>query len=175
MAEIQTGSKKMAAPRWMRVLLGVSLALNLLVIGLVSGAYVRMGGLQGLDRLRAPPRTVGAAMFRELSGEDRRALRDRSNGMNMGGSMPMTHHARLMAEAMEVSEAVRAVPFDPQALSDILEQQARKRQGFQKSVQQVWVERVTTMSASEREAYGARLLHAMNRPRPKDRPAKSRD
>jgi uncharacterized membrane protein len=161
MAQSQAGSKMMAAPRWMRVLLGASLALNLLVLGLVSGALVRYGGSDGL---RPPPRTVGAALFRELPPEDRRALRDRSDGMMMMNGMNMNHHERRVAEAQAVSAAMRATPFDREALAAILEQQAAQRDGFQKSVQQAWIERVANMTEAERQAYAGRLVHAMNRP-----------
>ncbi len=160
MAESQTSGKKLAAPRWMRVLLGLSLALNLLVLGLVSGAMVRYGGADGM---RPPPRTVGATLFRELPPEDRRAIRDRSNGMMMMNGMNMNHHERRMAAASAVSAAMRAKPFDRDALSAILEQQAAQRDGFETSVQQAWIERVANMTDAQRHAYAGRLEHAMNR------------
>lgn len=163
---------KASSPVWMRVLLGGSLALNLLIAGLVGGAIVRYGGVDGL---RAPPRSMGAALFRELPREDRRALRDRSNGMMMSKGMNMNHHERQMAEAMAVSAAVRAEPFDRDALSAILKEQAKQREKFQQSVHQAWLERVANMSSAERQAYAARLEHSMSRYDAQSRRAMPRD
>ena len=46
---------KPRTPKWVRVLLALSLALNLLIIGLVGGAMVRFGGSDGM---RPPPRSI---------------------------------------------------------------------------------------------------------------------
>ena len=159
-------------PLWFRIALGVSLGLNLLVLGLVGGTMLRYGGPDGL---RPPPASVGAALFRALPGEDRRAIWDQSiampmaEGMSMPMGMPKGHHARQMAQARQVSAALRATPFDRQALAAILEEQAAQREGLQKSVQQAWLDRVAGMTEEERRAYSARLEHAMDRPRFKDR------
>lgn len=145
---------------WLRILLGVSLALNLLVLGVVGGAIARHGGSDGM---RAPPRTIGAAMFRELPREDRRVLRAQSNG---------THgdrHARQKAVALAVGKAVRATPFDSAGLVRILDEQAALRAGFQHSVQQAWLTRLAGMNDAERQDYADRLEHALNRPWFKDR------
>ena len=166
-----------SVPIWLRIVLGVSLGLNLLVLGLVGGTMVRYGGPDGM---RPPPRSVGAALFRALPGEDRRALWDRSyampmaNGMSMTEEMPKGHHARQMAQARAVGAALRATPFDREALAAILQGQAARREGFQKSLQQAWLDRVADMTEAERVAYSSRLEHAMDRPRFKDRRKKSR-
>ena len=152
-------------PMWIRILLGVSLALNLLVLGLVGGAMLRFGGPEGM---RPPPRTVGAALFRELPREDRNALLTRSNG---------THddrRARQKADALAVSAAMRATPFDTEALEAILDAQAMHRAGFQKSVQQAWLTRVANMNDAQRFAYADRLEHALKHPWFKERTRKQR-
>lgn len=138
---------------WLRVLLGLSLALNLLVVGLVGGAMIRFGGPDGM---RAPPRSVGAVMFRELSREDRRALWRHSNG---------DHRARHKEDAQAVNAAMRAIPFETSALEALLRGQAEQRLAFRNTVQQAWLTRVAAMSDAEREAYADRLEHALNRPR----------
>jgi len=168
MGEIEkTGSW---VPVWLRVVLGASLALNLLVLGLVGGAMLRYGGPEGV---RPPPRSVGAALFRALPGEDRRALREHSS-VTMKG-MKNGPHARQMELARALGEALRATPFDLEALAALLDRQAAQRVGVQKSVQQALLERVAAMSAPDRQAYADRLEHAMSRSRGKDRRKKPRN
>lgn len=137
---------------WVRVLLGVSLALNLLVLGLVGGAMYRFGGPDGM---RPPSRTAGAALFRELPQADRRALWAKSNGTRTD------QRARQKADASALASAVRATPFDVTALQALLEQQAARRAGFKASVQQAWLARVDGMTAKDRQAYADRLERAL--------------
>ena len=47
-------------PRWMRVLLGVSLALNLLVAGLAAGAALLRSNLQPVERAADDGRPAAA-------------------------------------------------------------------------------------------------------------------
>lgn len=138
---------------WLRLLLFGSLALNLLVVGLVAGAMVRFGK-PGVDR---PPRSVGTMLYRELPREDRRALWRESS--RSGGDVK----ERRRAEGMAVTAALRQVPFDPDALSTVLTAQAAEREQFHRAVQDRWLARVTGMSDAERAGYADRLEHAMTR------------
>ena len=58
------------SPLWMRILLGVSLALNLAVAGLVVGASLRLIGPDGPPA----PHTFGGALIRALPHDDRREI-----------------------------------------------------------------------------------------------------
>ncbi len=144
---------------WVRVLLGVSLALNLLVLGLIGGAMLRFGGPDGM---RTPPRSVGAAMFRELPRADRRALRTGA------GETHDQRHVRLKADAKALGAALRATPFDAAAMATLLEGHAKTRADFHISLQRAWLDRIATMSDAERYAYADRLERALNRPKGKD-------
>ena len=64
------------SPLWMRVLLGVSLALNLAVIGLAVGASFRLLGPDG-----PLPHTFGGALIRALPAEDRHEIGQRAREM----------------------------------------------------------------------------------------------
>lgn len=139
---------------WIRILLGVSLALNLAVIGLAVGAALRLGG-PGADRRPPPP--VGALLYRELPREDRRLLRSHAIGDRD------TRHARRQADALAVDAALRATPFDRAALQAVLDRQAQHRIDRQRSVQRAWLERVSRMSAEDRAAYADRLQEALRR------------
>ena len=140
---------------WLRILLGVSLALNLLVVGLVGGAMWRFGGPDGT---RPPPRTIGAALYRALPREDRRALLAQSRG-----KFPGVRDGRRKAGIQAVSAALRATPFDADAVMAILEAQAAARDDLQKSLQRAWLVRVGAMSAEQRRLYADRLERGQER------------
>jgi len=163
--EVKQDKTRSRAPLWLRILLAVSLALNLLVLGLVGGAMLRFGGPDGM---RPPPRSIGATLFRELPREDRNALLSRPHGSHGD------RRARLKADALAVSTAMRATPFDQEALKAILDTQATHREGLHKSVQQAWLTRVANMSDAKRRAYADRLDHALSHPRFKERSRKKR-
>ncbi len=142
------------ARAWVRILLGVSLALNLAVIGLVIGAAFRFGGPGGAHR---PPPPMGAILYRELPREDRKALRGRA----FGGREE--HATKRRDEAAAIDAALRAVPFDAAALDAFLDGQARHREEFLSIVQEAWLARVSAMSDAERAAYADRLMQAAKR------------
>lgn len=137
---------------WMRLLLGGSLALNLLFVGLFVGAAMRFGGPD-----RKPPQpSVGAALFREMPREHRRAL----------FSTMRSHHdidgSRRASEAQAVVQALRAQPFDPDALSRVVGQQLNRRSTWLAATQDDWLARVAEMSAQDREAYADRIEQAVS-------------
>lgn len=138
---------------WVRVLLIVSLSLNLLIVGIAAGSVYRLKGA----REAGPPPSVGMMLFRELSREDRRALRSDAQQRNSG-----FREARLK-EGAAVMEALRATPFDRDALQGVLEMQAVDREAFQRRIQAAWLSRVDEMSDEERAAYADRLQERMSR------------
>ena len=69
MAEAETKAKR---PTWMRVLLVASLAVNLLIVGMVVGTVASGGGPgQGRDALRE---AGGSPFIRALDPQDRRGV-----------------------------------------------------------------------------------------------------
>lgn len=137
---------------WLRIVFGISLALNLLVIGLVVGAVVRFGGIEGR---RPPPHSMGAAMYRELPQADRKALRE--------ASQRRTNHSMesRVAEADAIAAALQADPFDRGAVQVVLDEQAQHRIGWQKTAQLAWLDRVSQMSVSNRSDYADRLRDSL--------------
>lgn len=150
-----TAPQQKASRPWVRILLIGSLGLNLLIVGLVAGSLYRIRDA----RDTRPPPSIGAMMFRELSREDRRALRDHAGERTKG-----TKEARF-AEGRLVMEALRASPFDREALEMLLDQQAETRAAFQKQIQAAWLDRVESMTEAEREAYAERLQSRMRKDR----------
>lgn len=138
---------------WLRLILGISLALNLLVIGLVAGAAWRFGGPEG----RPAPRSLGSALFFALPKEDRKALRQKSYGSHQD------RRARAQKDASDVIAALRASPFDETSLERILQEQAASQQAHHQALQSSWMTRIRTMSEAERLAYADRLEEVMAR------------
>ncbi|TDK48763.1 periplasmic heavy metal sensor [Antarcticimicrobium luteum] len=137
---------------WLRVLLGISLALNLAVAGLAIGAAIRFGGAPEGAR---PPLPLGAMLYRELPREDRRALRDSSFG-------PREERAeRRRADAAELDAALRAVPFDSARVEAFLAGQARRHSDLEQAMRAAWLRQVAGMSDAARAAFADRLSEAM--------------
>jgi len=139
------------SPAWMRILLGVSLAMNLLVVGLAVGAAIRFGGL---DHDARPTRSLTGALYRELPGDDRKAL------FRQARSEAGHHKKRHGEDAAEVDAILRAETFDPGALDAVISRQADAREAWQLAVRAAWLERVGAMTLDERVAYADRLIEA---------------
>ena len=139
---------------WLRVLFGLSLALNLLVLGLAVGAVLRFGGPDGM---RPPPKSLGTALFHELPPKDRRELR----------SQMQDHGARNAAlrksEAEAIGAALRRTPFDAEAVAGVLAQGAQQREAWMTSVHDAWLERIGRMSDAERIEFADRLQASLSR------------
>ncbi|SFR34148.1 Uncharacterized membrane protein [Yoonia tamlensis] len=144
--------------RLMRIVLVVSLAVNLAVAGLVVGTVVsgRLG--------EGPPRSFDLGlgpMARALAPEDRRAI-----GQALRRARPMgDYDPRAQTELM--AQALRAVPFDPQALYDVIATQTQRSAQIQGAAQDAVVARITALTAGQRAALADRLLAEMSEDRPR--------
>lgn len=139
--------------RWMPILLTVSLALNLLVVGVVLGTALRF---RGGEHAKTPP-GFGPALYRALPGADRKALRGELSYLHKKGS----NTRKQDFEAL--SQALRTVPFDPDAVQVLLAQQAQSTADLQQALQEQWLSRVIEMSDDERIAYADRLQEVVER------------
>ena len=143
---------------WMRGLLVASLALNLAFIGAAGGFALRggshdggrhgPGGPEAMPYLRAlsePQRDrMRSALRRDF--RDRRATR---------GQLTEDYRAAIAA--------LRAEPFDPAALADVLARQGARAQERLAAGQGVMVDFVTGMDPSDRAAYADRLSQETDR------------
>lgn len=143
--------------RLWRILLVVSLALNVAVLGLAGGALMRdkVGG--------RPPSGVefGAGpLGRALSPDDQReigkAIRDRVDFSRDNRPSPR----RAMRE---LQEALVAEPFDVEQFETVLQDTVRRAAQFQTAAQDALVEHVSKMSPEERAAFAERLSKTMQR------------
>lgn len=139
------------SPRWMRGLLVASLALNLLILGLVAGAVLHKGprgphprpgeiALGPVAQALAP--ADRAAILRDLRGrEDLRIFGPRERAAAFAG----------------LGAALRADPFDAAAVEAALLAQTERLDRAEAAVRAVLLERFAAMDAAERAAFADRL------------------
>ncbi|MEY8842984.1 periplasmic heavy metal sensor, partial [Cribrihabitans sp. XS_ASV171] len=120
------------SPLWMRLLLGVSLAVNLAVAGLAVGAVLRHGGPER-DR---GPRSLGVALYRALPDEDRQALRD------AGRARYQERREAGAADLDAMLVALRSEPFDAEAVAVLLRGQVERTRSLHLGLQDRLVARV---------------------------------
>lgn len=156
MTETPTSQTSRGLP-WGRIVLIASLALNLLIVGLVAGALLRHHGFDG----RPPLRDLGYGPFgAALSPEDRHEL-----GRRMGDRAGDLRNNRqdLRRQFAEMLAALRAQPFDAAALAALVEQQKIILAERQAIGQALLLERIAAMSDAERAAFADRLERTMRR------------
>lgn len=140
------------APRWMRLLLAASLALNLLVAGIVAGGLLHRDGPGG--RMRPADLALGP-VARALDEGDRRAI---LGALREGGGLRPLDRDPREAGLRAIAEAVRAEPFDAARLRGALDAQAGRIEAAQRAVREALVERVAAMGPEGRAAFADRLL-----------------
>ena len=133
--------------KWIPILLIVSLALNLLVVGMVVGTAMRF---KGTDRVNVAP-GFGSALFFALPRSERKALSGELSSLRGKGSQ------RRKQDFSTLSQALRVVPFDPAAVQALLGQQVRATVDAQEALHQQWLTHVSGMSDDERAKYADRL------------------
>ena len=71
--------------------------------------------------------------------------------------------------ASELYDALRADPFDPEAINQLMDRQAQAQRTGQAAMRAGWIEVLSQMSTAERIAYAERLRQAARaQPAPKD-------
>ena len=142
--------------RWVGPVLILSLALNLLVVGIVVGAFARSG-----DRHSGPARSlIGEPFVRALDRDDRRAfLREMAGNRDSLRANRTDLRARLEA----LLTTIAADEFDRDAVAMILAEQRQLAVRRQDIGETLLLDRLETMSAGERRAYAERLEQAFRR------------
>lgn len=165
MAETEGRTKR--RDRVLRVVLVVSLALNLLVLGVVAG-----GVMKGVQMHRAGPASgMRAPDLRDLwlamPEEVRRDMRQADGPRNAEGHAARREERRAQAAARQEAlvALLRAPEFDAQAFSDILMAEHNERAERIAGAHQAFVARVSALNAPERAAVADRLQDAPARRR----------
>ncbi|WP_116599189.1 periplasmic heavy metal sensor [Primorskyibacter marinus] len=141
---------------WLRILLFVSLALNLLVIGIVCGAIL----LKPEHGRRGGPRDMVAPYTRALSDADRSALGKR---LREGLASRNTERGLLAEDYRAALEILRTEPLDPVALDEVLSRQSERAHQRKLMGQRALSERLVAMSPDERADFADRLEDALDR------------
>lgn len=145
------------SPRLLRVLLVLSVALNLAVVGIVAGAALR-------DPPRPDPdRGPAFGPFdRALTREDRKDLRD---AFRRAAPDFRKDWARMQAEMDQLLSALRAEPYDPDLVAGIFARQLDRGTQMMALGQSLMADRLARMTPDERAAFADRLQEGMARPR----------
>ncbi|WP_071673586.1 periplasmic heavy metal sensor [Nioella nitratireducens] len=147
--------------RGLKIALGLSLALNLLVLGAVGGAVLN-GGPDGRlhDRMDLA-RTLGLGpVGAALDGADRDALMDRAR---QDRDDLRARREGLLADTLAFAEAVRSDPFDRSAAAALLEDQRARVNGLQQWGHEALLDRLDRMPWEARAAFADRLTSALSR------------
>lgn len=159
MAEKNAKRPVRGTPRWVKLVLGASLALNLLFVGLAVGTFWRVSKTGGPPQMRN-----GFAFVTSLEREDRRAvlreLRRAGRGVHEAGR----------ADTQRILVMLRADTLDAVALQDAISRQIETGAGFQTRISSEWMSRVAEMDLAARQAYADRVEEKLKRgPRKSDR------
>jgi uncharacterized membrane protein len=168
----QTPTSDPRAPRrWTRVVLVVSLTLNLLVLGLIVGAKV--SGHRGDDFDHRGPergaiRDLGfGPIAKALDHKDRREI---GRAFRRESGSFKDNRAVLERDFVMLLQILRSDSFDAAAFEATMAQQAERLRLRGETLRHLLVEQIGGMSVADRKAFADRLESAVDRgPRPKDR------
>lgn len=150
--EPESGPARARTPRWIKVILFTSLAINLAVAGLVLGVVLSRDGMA--ERQHARASSIGGPYTAALTREDRRAIWQQMRA-RQGEGRPS--RAEVQAGFESVVAALRAEPYDPGAVRSVIGQQFQAGIARQQLGQNLLLERIDTMSPAERVQFADRL------------------
>ena len=146
---------------WVKPLLFVSLALNLVVIGALLGRALAPDRPRWGDGVAGPVRgVIGAPFAHALDPGDRGALHDKLTGKRSHLQASRGRLSDLLAELLAV---LRAEPFQPDEVRRILQEQRGVAEERQLLGEALLLERLEAMSPDERSAYADRLERSLGR------------
>lgn len=156
---------KSRSRRWVRVVLAVSLGLNLLVVGLVGGAYFRVVKHTGAGEFPPPEvrvmRELGMGPFlsafpHEQKRQMARQLREQV------GTFRLNREA-LVTELGAMLEALRAEPYDHAALEVLIDRQKARISTRAETARNILLNQISSMTPEERLEFAGRLEHSLSR------------
>ena len=151
---------------WMRIVLVLSLALNLLIAGVVAGALLR-GPLHDPDR-RPALADLGFGPFVEALPRRERIAVARDLRREAGAFRE--NRAELRRQFGRLVELLKAEPYDAGAVEELVARQQTKLMERQSLGRKILLQRLAEMAPAERAAYADRLAQLLrHRGPPHDR------
>ena len=151
--------------RWILPALFLSVAVNLLIVGILAGWLVSPGGPRGDARINGPARgLVGEPFVRALPTEDRRALL-RSAIENR--DQLRQNRDDLSRRLAALLAALEAQDFNPASVENLLQEQRETAVRRQKIGEKLLIERLSAMTHQERIAYAERLRERLKHLKPR--------
>ena len=132
-----------------KILFGVSLALNLLIVGALGGAFMRKGKGPTANHLAS-----GFLYMRALDFKDKRALRKEILRNKDGGKLVKDRNQASFNSAVGI---LKRHPFDRAAFENLLDEQAKHAKSRQDSARIALVNHIENMTKEERRIYAQRL------------------
>ena len=140
--------------KWLKILLVLSLGINLLVLGVLVGLALRIAGQGGV---RETPRSLGIAMLRELPPDIRRDILHYARSNRLKESAPQAQ------SVAEIARLLRTDPLDRAALWRILTRRLHGRTAIEEQLRKQLIDRLAKLSHNERIAYADRLEKSIAR------------
>ena len=163
MAEDRLTKEKPRTAGWVKALLFVSLALNLVIVGIVAGSVIGRDGGKGGDRQGriGALRDLGPLPFVMAFDKDQRQalaseMRDKTQGNRAS-------RADLRQKVESVLESLRSDSFDPEVVRGSIEQLRAQTQTRQTVGLDLYVDTLAKMTVEERRAYADRLDKLLQR------------
>ena len=132
-----------------KILFGISLALNLLIVGALGGAMLRVGKGPVVKH-----RASGNLYMRALNFEDKKALRKE---LFKNKDSPKVIRAKEHSSYSSAVKILRKYPFDRKAFEDLLDQQTKYSKSRPSSARVVLITQIENMTKEERLIYSKRL------------------
>ncbi|WP_415919988.1 periplasmic heavy metal sensor [Tateyamaria sp. SN6-1] len=155
------------SPLWVKLLLAVSLGINLCIAGLVAGFLLRGPGVMRGD---GPGLSYAMPYIIALERADRRAVLG-----TVRGNPDLPDRRMRRAQFDDMLAALRSDPLDQDAVRAVLARQARGVSQVQAVAQAAWLDRLAQMSATERAAYADAVEEVLKKGPKRGGPKKPKD
>lgn len=159
----EAAQTQQSTPLWVRILLAVSLGLNILVVGAVVGFAIKGGPLPVKDGPRHVADAAIGPLTRALSVADRRAIGRQIRQEGTTERWDRQAHRQALERMLTL---LNATPFDADAFANELDGTVTGLQSRMTLAGQALVVRLEQMTDEERRAYAERVLQAAKRKTP---------
>ncbi|OIQ46214.1 MAG: hypothetical protein BM558_00085 [Roseobacter sp. MedPE-SW] len=140
---------------WLKGVLALSLALNLIVVGIGAGAAWRFHGSG--HKMEGPP-MLSRFIFKDMGGREVHRL-----VLKQAGETGNVRNRR-RAEMEQIIALIRAKELDVTAVRSIVEAHIVENNGLMRTVAEAWEQRLEGLSLKERSELADRMQHRIDHP-----------